>query len=247
VGEAAVRRELVAANRILAHLGIVDGFGHVSVRDPAAPDRFLISCIKAPALVSESDILSLDFDGRTAAGERRRSYVERFIHAEIFRARDDVQAVVHSHSPAMIPFGVTSTALAPIYHMAACIGEVVPLFEIRNAAGDASDMLVRDSRLGAELARSLGPHSVVLMRGHGATAVGRTLREAVFTAVYAEMNARLQTTASQMGEIRFLSTGEIRAAGKIHPSQIDRAWSLWLKDAAPELIQPVTADPRRGA
>jgi HCOMODA/2-hydroxy-3-carboxy-muconic semialdehyde decarboxylase len=120
--------------------------------------------------------------------------------------------------------------------MAASMGDVVPVFEIREAAGDASDMLVRDSRLGAELARSLGTHSVVLMRGHGSTVVGRTLREAVFTAVYAEMNARLQTTASRMGEINFLSKGEISAAGQIHPSQIDRAWALWLKDAAPELI-----------
>ena len=235
MGDVAVRRELVAANRILAHLGIVDGFGHVSVRDPEVPDRFLLSCLMAPALVSESDILSLDFDGKPAAGERRRSYVERFIHAEIFRARGDVGAIVHSHSPAMIPFGVTGTRLAPIYHMAASMGDFAPIFEIRESAGDASDMLVRDSRLGAELARSLGPHTVVLMRGHGSTVVGRTLREAVFTAVYAEMNARLQTTASQMGEIRFLSHGEIGAAGQVHPSQIDRAWSLWLRDAAPEL------------
>jgi HCOMODA/2-hydroxy-3-carboxy-muconic semialdehyde decarboxylase len=236
MGKIAIRRELVAANRILAHLGIVDGFGHVSVRDPASPDRFLISRSLAPALVSESDILSLDFDGRPEAGERRRSYVERYIHAEIFRAREDVQAVVHSHSPAMIPFGITPAKLAPIYHMAASMGDFVPIFEIRDAAGDASDMLVRDSRLGAHLARSLGPHRVVLMRGHGSTVVGRTVREAVFTAVYAEMNARLQITATQMGEIRFLSKGEIRAAGQVHPSQIDRAWSLWLKDAAPELM-----------
>jgi ribulose-5-phosphate 4-epimerase/fuculose-1-phosphate aldolase len=232
----AVRRELVAANRILAHLGIVDGFGHVSVRDPEFPDRFLISRSLAPALVSESDLLSLDFDGKPAAGERRRSYVERFIHAEIFRAREDVGAVVHSHSPAMIPFGVTPAVLTPIYHMAASMGDVVPVFEIREAAGDASDMLVRDSHLGAELARSLATNTVVLMRGHGSTVVGRTVREAVFTTVYAEMNARLQTTASQMGEIRFLSKGEISAAGQVHPSQIDRAWALWLKDAAPELI-----------
>ena len=236
MGEVAVRRELAAANRILAHHGIVDAFGHVSVRDPKAPDRFLISRILAPALVTEDDILSLDLDGNAAAGERRRSYIERFIHGEVFRARDDVGAVVHSHSPAMIPFGVTSVALTPLYHMAASMGAVVPIFEISDVAGDGSDMLIRDSRLGAQLARALGPHTVVLMRGHGSTVVGRTLREAVFTAVYAELNARLQTAASQLGEIRFLSRGEISAAGTVHPSQIDRAWDMWLKDAAPELI-----------
>ena len=226
----ALAEELAHANHILAHQGIVDGFGHVSVRDPVDAGRFLISRSMAPAQVTPGDILMLDLDGETCGKDVRRSYLERFIHGEIYRARPDVQAVVHSHSPSMIPFGVARQPLRPIYHMGAAIGPEVPVFEIRDCCGDASDMLVRSSESGRALAKTLGPASVVLMRGHGSTAVGSSLREAVFTAVYAELNARLQTTALQMSEITFLTPGEIAAASAANASQIDRAWDLWVRN-----------------
>lgn len=229
------RRDLAAANLILAHLGIVDGFGHVSMRDPDAPDRFLISVSKAPANVSPGDILSLDMNGDAPAGEPRRSYLERFIHGGIYRVRPDVGAIVHSHSPAVIPFGVTDQRLRPVFHMAAGVGTHVPVFEIRDRRGDTSDMLIRDAELGEALAETLGSASLVLMRGHGSTAVGPSLQVAVFRAAYAEVNARIQTAALGMGAVTFLSDAEIVAADEANSGQVGRAWELWLKEAAPDL------------
>ena len=229
-------RDVAVANRILAHLGVVDGFGHVSMRDPDAADRFLISVSKAPASVVPEDILSLDLDGDPPAGEARRSYLERFIHAGIYRVRPDVGAVVHSHSPSVIPFTVTPQKLRPIFHMASGIGAHVPLFEIRKHRGDTSDMLIRDRQLGDALADTLGDASLVLMRGHGSTAVGDTLQMAVFRAVYGEVNARIQAVALGMGEVTFLSDEEIHAADHGNAAQVGRAWALWLKEAAPDLM-----------
>lgn len=228
------RRELADANRILAHLGVVDGFGHASLRAPGRDDAFLLSRSKAPALIEAADIMVLGLDGEALGGDERRSYVERFIHTEIYRSRPDVGAVVHSHSPAVIPFGVASgVALRPIYHMAAGLGRTAPVFDIRDGFGDATDMLVRDSAMGAALARTLGDASTVLMRGHGVTLAAATLREAVFIAAYAEQNARIQSAALALGPVTHLSDGEIDAAWATNRAQVDRAWALWLRDAAP--------------
>lgn len=222
-----MKAELVLANRILYDRGVVDGFGHVSVRDPADPERFLLARNIAPALVTEEDVMTFALDG-TACGDDRTPYLERFIHGSIYRARADVQAVVHSHSAAVIPFGVASgVTLRPVFHMAAFLRGAVPVFEIRDAAGPDNDMLVRDAGLGDALARSLGDGATVLMRGHGSTTVGASLPEAVFRAVYAEVNARLQADAMRLGHVTFLSDREAERAGASMAGQVARAWSLW--------------------
>jgi ribulose-5-phosphate 4-epimerase/fuculose-1-phosphate aldolase len=224
--------ELVEANHILFDQKIVDGFGHVSARCPERADRFLLARSMAPGLVQADDIMTFDLDGAPAAADARPSYLERFIHSEIYRARPDVGAVVHSHSPGVIPFGVARRVrLRPICHMCGFLGRGAPVFEIRDAAGDGSDLLVRSPALGAALARSLGGAAAVLMRGHGATVVGETLRQAVFRAVYTELGARLQAEALRLGPVAYLSAAEARAAAKTNDAQIDRAWSLWRAQA----------------
>jgi HCOMODA/2-hydroxy-3-carboxy-muconic semialdehyde decarboxylase len=228
--------DLVTANRILANEGVVDGFGHVSARHDKRPDHFLLARSMAPALVGVADIMAFDIEGNAAAGDARTAYLERFIHGEIYRARPDVAAVVHSHSPSVIPFGVVSgAALRPLYHMSGFLGPAAPVFEIRTVA-PASDMLIRDRRLGAALAEALGPAAFVLMRGHGATAVGATLRQAVYRAVYAEVNARLQAMAMQLGPVTYLSDEEAERATHTNNGQLHRAWEVWRQAlAAPGL------------
>jgi ribulose-5-phosphate 4-epimerase/fuculose-1-phosphate aldolase len=224
--------DLVAANRILYHQGVVDGFGHVSARHSMHSDAFLLSRSMAPALVTAQDIQALDFDGNNLTGDLRPSYLERFIHAEIYRRRADVGAVVHSHSLSVIPFGVVGEVpLRPVYHMGGFLGAGVPIFEIRDTAGDASDMLIRDSRLGAALAQRLGASAVILMRGHGSTAVGTSVRHAVFRAVYTELSARIQAEALRLGKPNYLTTGEAAAAGAVNERSVDRAWDLWRQQA----------------
>ncbi len=226
--------ELVAANHILYDRGVVDGFGHVSVRHPDHPEQFLLARSMAPSLVGASDILTFDLDGQECTGDGRTAYLERFIHSEIFRARPDVIAVVHSHSPAVVPFSVVpSVSLRPIYHMCGFLGCNTPVFEIRETSGDATDMLIRNQALGAALAASLGANAAILMRGHGSTCVGATLRQAVYRAVYLEMNARLQNDAMRLGPVVFLSEAEAAAAAATNDAQINRAYDLWLSQCRP--------------
>ncbi len=220
--------DLVAANRILYERGVLDGFGHVSLRDESDPQRFLLARNVAPALVTADDIMTFDLDGTACDGDARTPYLERFIHGSIYRARPDVGAVVHSHSPGVIPFGIVSGApLRPVFHMASFLRGSVPVFEIRDAAGPDNDLLVRDVSLGHALARTLGAGSVVLMRGHGSTTVGRDVREAVFRAVYAEANARLQAEALRLGPVTYLSETEALRSSESNAGQITRAWELW--------------------
>jgi ribulose-5-phosphate 4-epimerase/fuculose-1-phosphate aldolase len=227
-----VIRDLVDANHILYRLGVVDGFGHVSVRHPGDASRFIISRSMAPALVGESDLMCIGLDGRPVAQDAPTPYLERFIHGEIYRAREDVVAVVHSHSAAVIPFGVVPGAtLRPVSHMGGFIGEGAPVFEIRDTAGQNSDMLVRNNELGAALAASLGKHNIVLMRGHGSTVVATlNVRQAVYRAAYAEMAARLQSEAMKLGSPVFLSAGEAAGAALANDQQQDRAWNLWKRE-----------------
>ena len=229
----ALLEELVIANRILFDHGVVDAFGHVSARHDKAPDRFLLARNMAPALVSASDLLEFDLSGNPVAAAGRAVYLERFIHGEIYRARPEVHAVVHSHSPAVVPFGAVAQApLKPIWHMSGFIGEAAPVFEIRDVAGDGSDLLIRDNALGAALAASLGTASVVLMRGHGATIVGASVRQAVFHAVYTEINARLQMQAMALGKVTYLTREEADATARSVGGQINRAWDLWKRNFA---------------
>jgi ribulose-5-phosphate 4-epimerase/fuculose-1-phosphate aldolase len=224
----ALIEDLVDANHILFHLGVVDGFGHVSARHPEDPGRFFISRSMAPALVTQSDIMMIDLDGQPLADSAPTPYLERFIHSEIYRARPDVVAIVHSHSAAVIPFSVVPGAtLMPISHMSGFIGDGAPVFEIRNAAGPNSDMLVRNRELGAALATSLGRHNIVLMRGHGSTVVGFNVRQAVYRAVYAELNARQQSEALRLGTPNYLTPGEAVESARANDGQQDRAWNLW--------------------
>lgn len=225
-------RELVDANHILFARGVVDGFGHVSVRHPVDSDRFLLSRSMAPALVASTDILTYDLDGREVHADPRPGYIERFIHSEIYRARPDVMAVVHSHSPAVIPFSIVKAAtIRPVYHLAGFLGEATPVYEIREDAGDATDLLIRDSRLGMALSRCLDQHVAVLLRGHGSTVVGENLRQSVFRAIYLEMNARIQADALQLGEVTYLTPQEAAAASITNDRQMNRAWDLWLQEA----------------
>jgi len=218
--------DLVVANHILYEEGVVDGFGHVSTRHPGRPDRFLLARSMAPALVAAGDIMEFDLDGNAAGGDARTPYVERFIHGAIYKARPDVTAVVHSHSPSVIPFGVTGGTLRPIYHMSGFLGAGAPIFEIRNAGG-MTDMLIRDSALGDALAQTLGPRTVALMRGHGSVAVGSSIQQVVYRAIYTEMNARLQMEAMRLGTVNFLEPEEARLAAAMNDSVLRRPWELW--------------------
>ncbi len=220
--------DLVAASHILFDQGVLDAFGHVSVRHPQDPGRFLQCRNMAPALVTADDIVQFELDGTPIDAAGRSVYLERFIHGQIYRARPDVMAVVHSHSPSVVPFSVVKTApLRPLCHMAGFIGKGAPVFEIRDAGGDGTSLLVTDNRLGEALAESLGEESLVLMRGHGVTVVADTLKKAVYRAVYAEINARAQLQASHLGAIEFLSPAEAQAAVQQIETQVERAWDMW--------------------
>ena len=221
--------DLVAANRILYQEGIVDGFGHVSVRHDADPNRFLLSKSMAPELVTAADILEYDLDANPINLGDRRQYLERFIHSEIYKARPDVEAVVHNHSPGVVPFGVSTVPLRPIYHMAAFIGEGIPIFDIREDFG-VTQMLVSDPMRGRALSFALRDRPAVLMRGHGVAVVGQNIKFAVGRSIYLEVNARLQTEALSLGgDITYLSQGEAEAyvveAGESQGYQ--RPWELW--------------------
>ena len=223
--------DLVIANHILFDQGVVDGFGHISARHDKDPNRFLLSRSMAPALVTAADIMEFDLDSTPVDARGRAVYLERFIHGEIYRARPDVNSVVHSHSPAVIPFGVSHVALKPLYHMSSFLGSGAPVFEIRDTAGPATDMLIRNGQLGHALATAIGDRPVILMRGHGSVVVGASVRQAVFRAVYTEVNARLESDALRLGDPTFLNEQEARAATATNAALVDRPWELWKKKA----------------
>lgn len=219
--------ELVIGSRILANLGVVDGFGHISMRHPGNPSHFLMSRSVAPALVTVDDIMEFDQDGNAVDPRGRTVFLERFIHSEIYKARPDVQSVVHAHSPGVIPFSVSTVKLQAIYHMPAFLAAGVPVFEIRDAGGQ-TDMVVRNAELGKALAQTLGDKSVALMRGHGDVVVGPTVRAAVFRAYYTDVNARLQTQAIALGgPVNYLTPEEGEKADAVHAEVLERAWNLW--------------------
>ncbi len=224
--------DLALANHILAHQNVVDGFGHVSVRHPDRPDRYLLARNMAPERVSPEDILELNLDSEILTPGGHRSFLERFIHGEIYAARPEVMAVVHSHSHSVLPLGVTKAApLRSVFHMGGFLGVSTPVFEIRDVRGDETDLLISDAPLGKALAASLGASAAVLMRGHGVTVVGTSLRQAVFRAVYTEINARIQLQAMAIGPVNYLTEAEGRAAAATNDGQIGRAWDLWREQA----------------
>ena len=224
-------QDLVLANHILFNEGVLDGFGHISARDPSDPGRFHISRMIAPALATVDDILEVDLDDVVHDKQNRRTYVERFIHSEIYKARPDVHSVVHSHSPTVIPFGVTGTRLRPVCHMSGFLGNKTPTYEIRDFIGERSSLLVTNRKLGKALAETLGAQNVALMRGHGSVVVGASIKQVIYRAVYTEVNARLQAQSLALGDPVYLTDGECAETAEAMDVHLDRPWQLWVRRA----------------
>lgn len=223
------RADLVIANRILAHENVVDAYGHVSVRHPQDPKRFLLARSLSPEMVAPADIMEFDLEGNALGGDRRQPYLERFIHSAVYEARPEVVAVVHAHAEDVLPFGITSAPLRPVIHSGSFMGEQVPVWDIRDKFGD-TNMLVTNAPQGRDLAMRLGGNNVALMRGHGFVAAARSLIEVVRMSVYVPRNARVQMAAMQLGAVKPLSRGEIAArnAGyKPNSPETWRAWEYW--------------------
>lgn len=226
--------DLVTASRILAHEGICDAFGHVSVRHPEKPDRFFQPRAVAPELVTRDDIMEFDLDGAPIRDDRK-PFLERFIHGTLMAARPEVNSVVHSHSRGVIPFGVTGTPIRPLLHSCGVLGTDLPVWDAGDVFGD-TNLLISSNEMGHDFARTLGQGRAALMRGHGSTVVGRSIREAVYTAVYLDVNAQLQMAAMQMGTVKYLSDGEIALIqsrlGDAKPGEgYDRTWQYWARRA----------------
>jgi len=235
--DAALIEDIVIGSRVLADFGVLDGFGHVSARDPKNPNHFLMSRSLAPALVTADDIMEFDLDGNAVDARGRTLFLERFIHSEIYKARPDVMSVVHTHSPGVIPFGVSQVPLRAMFHNAAFLAAGAPVWDIRKDFGE-TDMLVRDPARGKSLAERLGDKSVVLMRGHGDVTVGPSVKMAVFRAYYTDVNARLQSQAIALGGvINYLTPGEGAKADTINFVVLDRIWNLWKMRIAPSLAK----------
>jgi len=223
----ALLEDIVTGSRILADFGVLDGFGHVSARHPTNPKHFVMSRSLAPALVGEGDIMEFDEDGNPVDARGRNVFLERFIHAEIYKARPDVMSVVHTHSPGVIPFTVSKTPLRPLYHNPSFLAAGAPVWDIAKEFG-ATDMLVRSNAIGKSLAQALGDKQVVLMRGHGDVTVGGAVKVAVFRAYYTDVNARLQAQAIGLGsDVTYLSAEEGAKADATNLAVIDRIWDLW--------------------
>lgn len=218
-------RDVVVANRILAREGVVDAYGHVTVRHPDNPERYLMSCSRAPELVSLDDIMEFTLDGEPVDDSGRVPYAERFIHGAIYEKRPDVNSVVHNHSHAVIPFGVTGVKLRPIVHVGATIGADIPVWDIRDRFGE-TNLLVVDMEQGRDLAACLGDNRVALMRGHGCAVAGASHQQSTMTSVYLQVAAELQAQAMRMGEVTYLSDAEIEHCSATFASEIsvNRAW-----------------------
>ena len=230
-------RDLVTANRILADQAVVDAYGHVSVRHPDHPDRYLLSRSRSPELVEAADIRTYHLDGTPVDDDGHQPYLERFIHGAIYEARPDVHAVIHSHAGAVLPFTVCDAPLVPVIHTASDMGHTVPLWNIHDRFGD-TNLLVTCMAHGRDMACCMGQHKSVLMRGHGFTTTGRSLVEAVKAAIYLPENARVLMQAMQMGKVMPLTRGEIEVRSQVAPDspQMQRAWEYWSRRAGVETV-----------
>jgi ribulose-5-phosphate 4-epimerase/fuculose-1-phosphate aldolase len=224
-----LKRDLMVANRILGHEDVVDTFGHVSVRHPDRADHFLLSRARSPELVAVNDIMEFDLTGECVDKDDREPYIERFIHSAIYEARPDVNAVIHSHADDVLPFTVTEVPLRPVLGAARSIGKHIPVWDIDEDFGNATNMLVRNIEQGRALAKRLGENNVVLMRGHGFAAAASSLLEAVSMAVYMPRNAKILINAMSIGTPKLLSDHEIggNAAGHRGGMGNQRAWEYW--------------------
>ena len=226
-----LKEDLVTANRILAANNVLDSFGHVSIRHPDNPEHFLMARARAPMCVEIDDIMEFTLDGKVVGPAPGKPYSERFIHGAILEARPDVGSVVHNHSPSVVPFSVVKKqCFCAIMHMASPVGRDVPNWDIRDKFGDSTNLLVTNMEMARDLAKSLGSRTVALMRGHGCVVVGRSLREAVFTSIYSEINARMLGKALALGEVTYLSDGEIAANTKGRAGfTLERGWENWCR------------------
>lgn len=221
-------KRLVAANRILANENVVDAFGHVSVRDPRNPERFVMSRSRSPALVEHADLMEFDLEGNAIDPRGRTAYGERMIHAAVYAARPEIGSVVHHHAYGVLPFTITGEPLRPVVHTASVIGKEVPVWDIREHFGD-TDMLVRTIEQGRSLAATLGKNTCLLMRGHGAVVAAENVQRAVLVAVYLQVNATILLQARQIGDAKPLSDGEIERAtqAQFSPLALDRSWEYF--------------------
>ena len=230
--------QLVAANRILAREQVVDAFGHVSLRHPEYPQHYILSRSRAPELVELSDLMEFELDGEPIDRQGRTPYGERFIHGAVMEGRPEINAVVHNHAYDILPFGLTDTPIKPLIHTASVIGEHIPMWDIRDKFGDATDMLVRNMEQGRDLTTALDDNTCILMRGHGAVIAGKTIKEAVVTSIYLMINARIQTVSMAMGNPVYLSPQEIKNMTDVQfsPLAMDRMWEAFCLRAG---LEPV--------
>lgn len=221
--------ELVIANHILYDQNAVDGYGHISVRNPANPNTFFLARSVAPSTVKVEDIIEFDMSGKALNGDNRTAYGERFIHSGILKNRPDINSVIHGHAPPILPYGLTGSTLKPVYHMSSFLGEGAPIFEIRNFAkpNPDTDMFVSNAELGNALSQTMGLQYFVLMRGHGYAAGGDSIKKAVFRAIYAIQNASIQSEAMKMGQVQYLTPGEAAISQETIEKTIGRPWQLW--------------------
>jgi len=221
--------ELVIANHILYDQNAVDGYGHISVRNPANPNTFFLARSVAPSVVKVQDIMEFDMNGKALNGDTRVAYGERFIHSGILRNRPDINSVIHGHASPILSYGLTGVPLRPVYHMSAFLGEGAPIFEIRNFAkpNPDTDMFVSNSDLGDALSQTMGLQYFVLMRGHGYAAGADSIKKAVFRTVYAIQNASIQAEAMKMGQVQYLTPGEATTSKETIEKTIGRPWQLW--------------------
>jgi ribulose-5-phosphate 4-epimerase/fuculose-1-phosphate aldolase len=221
-------KDLVIANRILAHEGVMDASGHVSLRHPDASDRYLISCSRSPQLVAPSDIVTLGLDSQPVDGDTRPLYLERFIHGAIYTARPDIQAVVHSHAEDVLPFTISDVKLKPVIGSASAIGAEPPLWDIADKFGDETNLLVTSVAHGSDLASHMGTAPVVLMRGHGFAAASASLIQLVRLCIFLPRNARVQMAAMRLGgSVRPLSPGEVKVKGASYNPNTPEMWRGW--------------------
>ncbi len=228
------RRDLVIANRILAREEVVDAYGHISMRHPTDPSKYLLSWSRSPELVDGTDIVEFYLDGRKVNDDGRPPYLERFIHGAIYEAKPEVKAVVHSHAEDMLPYGLTEMKLVPVIHSGSVIGNDVPTWDIADNFGTSTNLLVTNMEQGRDLAKCLGDNRLVLMRGHGFAAAGRSLMDTVRIGVYAPKNARVHTAAMRFGALKPMHPGEVAARTNLFnpdTAEMWRAWEYWARRA----------------
>src|SRR5262249_12707939 len=236
------RYQIALANRMLANEGVLDAFGHVSLRHPGDPGRYLLSRSRSPAVIEPADVLEFTLDSEPVAPPKAALYAERVIHGCIYQARPDVMAICHHHAPAVMPFAIAGVAIVPVFHLGAAGGETVPFWNQHDEFGD-TNLLVGKPQEGRPPARALGPHAAVLMNNHGATVVGRDLRELVSRAIFMCQNADYQLKAKALGNVATLTAGEARLAGVINalPNVTNRTWEYWTQRLEQAGVMPPRA------